>query len=184
MMTQRNPSYSIRVVLGLLAGLTLFGCATPNPVLLDLESENSAAEETAPLGGDALAERKREMQRAYRDMIHFDITLDDLRHRRDRNGAILFDQFLATYMGTRLEPMLRPEWQSRHPELMALDASLRFVQADILVRMHDTRRVQQVIEQIEARFQGRENTVVQYPIGAQGTISEGLEILRNRKWRG
>ena len=183
-MTRQTHTHSIRVLLGLLASLVQLGCATSDPVYLDLEVEDSAAEETAPLGGDALAERKREMQRAYRDMIHFDITLEDLRHRRDRNGAILFDQFLASYLGTRLEPMLRPEWQSRHPELMALDASLRFVQADILVRMHDTRRVQLLIEQIETRFQGRENTVVQYPIGEQGTIAEGLEVLRNRKWRG
>jgi hypothetical protein len=176
--------HTLKTALGLLATLALLACATTAPVVLDLEIDDSAAEETAPLGGDALAERKREMQRTYRDLIHFDATLDGLRDRRDRNGSILFDQFLATYIGTRLEPMLAPEWQSRHPELMALDASLRFVQADILVRMHDTRRVQQVIEQIELRFQGRENTVVQYPIGSQGTIAEGLTTVRNRKWRG
>lgn len=183
-MTHRIPTFALRAPLGLAAALMLFACATPDPVILDLELETTAAEETAPLGGDALAERKREMQRALRDLVHFDVTMVGLHERRDRNGQILFDQFIATYIGTRLEPMLRPEWQSRHPELMALDASLLFVQADILVRMHDTRRVQHLIEQIETRFHGRENMVVQYPIGAQGTIAEGLQILRTRKWRG
>jgi hypothetical protein len=183
-MMKRFPIHALRAPLGLAVAFLLFACATPDPVVLDLELETTSAEETAPLGGDALAERKRELQRALRDLVHFNVTFEGLRDRRDKNGTILFDQFVATYIGTRLEPMLRPEWQSRHPELMALDASLRFVEADILVRMHDTRRVQRLIEQIETRFQGRENMVVQYPIGAQGTIAEGLQILRTRKWRG
>jgi len=174
----------LRALLAPALALALGACAVGRPLVVDLPAEESVVEESAPLGGDALAERKRELQRAYRDLIHFHATLESLRHRRDRNGSILFDQFLDAYMGTHLEPLLRHEWQSRHPELMALDASLRFVQAEVLVRMRDTRRVQRVIESIEARFEGRENMIVQYPIGGQGSIAEGLEILRNRKWRG
>jgi hypothetical protein len=183
-MTRRTPIRSLTSFAGLTATILLVACAKPDYYVMDLPAQDSATEETAPLGGNALAERKREMQRAYRDLIHFHVTLEGLRDRRDRNGSILFDRFLDQYLGTQLAPMLRPEWQSRHPELMALDASLRFVQADILVRMHDTRRVQQTIEEISRRFAGRENTIVKYPIGSQGTIAEGIAILRDRKWRG
>jgi hypothetical protein len=170
-----------RLVPSIVAALC-FGCATDPTIAVDLP--NAGSEASTPLAGDALAERRNEMQRAYRDLVHFHATLESLRHRRDRNGAILFDQFLDSYMGTHLDPMLEGEWQARHPELMALDASLRFVQAEILVRMRDTRRVQRVIDEIETRFRGRENMVVKYPVGSQGTIADGLEILRTRKWRG
>jgi hypothetical protein len=167
-----------------LAAATWIGCASPEPPLVYLATDEAAAEETAPLGGDALAERKHSMQRAYRDLIHFHTTQESLRHRRDRNGSILFDQFLNTYMGTHLDPLLQHAWQSRHPELMALDAGLRLVQAEVLVRMRDTRRVQHIIEEIQERYAGRENMIVAYPIGGQGSIAQGLETLRNRKWRG
>jgi hypothetical protein len=183
-MTHRSRMHRLAVVALTLATALSMACATDDTIAVDIRAEDGTAEETAPLGGDALSERRNEMQRAYRDLIHFHTTLESLRHRRDRNGSILFDQFLDAYMGTHLEPMLEGEWQARHPELMALDASLRFVQAEVLVRMRDTRRVQRTIEEIEERYRGRENMVVQYPIGGQGTIAEGLEILRSRKWRG
>ena len=183
MRIENRKRWSSRLTVAFLMA-ALIGCASPEPIFVDLPGEDAAAEETAPLGGDALAERKREMQRAYRDLTHFYATQAGLRHRRDRNGSIVFDQFLNTYMGTHLDPLLRHAWQSTHPELMALDASLRFVQAEVLVRMRDTRRVQEIIEEITTRYAGRESMIVQYPIGGQGSIAQGLEALRHRKWRG
>ena len=69
-------------------------------------------------------------------------------------------------------------------ELMALDANLRFAQADVLIQMRDPRRVERVIEEIERRFEGRGSMLVEYPLGSQGTLSEGVKRLRDNKWRG
>lgn len=183
-MNHHESTRSLAALAALVFAISTIGCAKSEHFVIHLPEVDSATEESAPLGGDALTQRKREMERAYRDMIHFQVTMDSLRDQRDRNGSILFDRFLDHYMGTHLDPMLRPEWQSRHPELMSLDASLRFVEADLLARMHDTRRVEQTIEELLRRFKGRENTIVQYPIGSQGTIAEGISVLRDKKWRG
>ena len=68
--------------------------------------EPTAAEQSTPLGGPALALRKQEMQRAHRDMLHFHTTLESLQQRKDRNGLMLFSQFLDAYMGMHLDPLL------------------------------------------------------------------------------
>jgi hypothetical protein len=169
-------------LLALVAGLV--ACGPSHRLPPGLLYEGTRQEENAPLGGDALAHRKLEMQRAYRDLIHFHATFESLFFRRDRSGQILFSEFVGTYMGTHLDPILRNEWQSHHPELMGLDANLRFVQAEVLMQMRDPAGAEAAIEEIERRFQGRENMLVDYPIGEQSTLAEGLEILRDRKWRG
>jgi hypothetical protein len=122
------------------------------------------------------------MQRAQRDVVHYHATLLSLNRRRDKNGQVLFRGFLEAYLGTHLDPMLRGDWQSRHPELAALDANLRFAKAELLILMRETNRAQREIEEISQRYEGRGDMLVAYPIGGQGTLSEGLEILRNRKW--
>ena len=80
--------------------------------------------------------------------------------------------------------LLSGEWQSRHPELTALDANLRFAKAELLVALRMPRRAQAVMDEIEVRFQGREDMLVDYPFGEQRSLGEGLQMLRDRKWRG
>lgn len=172
-----------RALIALLA-LALAACASTREQPLDLLDRESAAEENTPLGGEALAQRKREMQRAQRDLAHFHATLESLGHRRDRNGSLLFSAFLDAYLGEHLDPLLRGEWQSRHPELLGIDVNLRLAKAAVLVRMRDPRRVQGVIDEIERRFAGRESMLVEYPLGAQNTLGDALRMLRERKWRG
>ena len=119
-----------RIRRGLLAGAlcaALLGCAGHTEFQDVLLLEPTAAEQSTPLGGAALGQRKQDMQRAHRDMLHFHTTLESLQERKDRNGLVLFSQFLDAYMGLHLDPLLTSEWQSRHPELMALDANLRLV---------------------------------------------------------
>ena len=67
---------------------------------------------------------------------------------------------------------------------MALDANLRLAKADVLVRMHETRRAQSTIDEIRKRFSGRESLLVEYPIGGQTTLKQALQSLEDRKWRG
>lgn len=174
-----------RTAISLLAGLALCAACASSPEIPDsLGVEASAAEETTPLGGEALSLRKRELSRAFRDLGHFSTTFETLRQRGDRSGLILFGQFVDTYMGEHLDPMLRNEWQSRHPELMALDASLRLAKADVLIQMRSPSRVQSVLQEIERRFPGREAMLVEYPVGGQTTLEQALRIVRQRKWRG
>jgi len=150
----------------------------------DLVPGASAAEASQPLGGEALVQRKQEMRRAHADMIHFNRTLASLHHRKDKNGLVMFSNFLDAYLGVHVDPLLAGEWQSRHPELTALDANLRFAKAELLIQLRNPRRAQEVMDQIEERFQGRFDMLVDYPFGHQRPLGEGLEMLRERKWRG
>lgn len=159
----------------------LMGCATGmDPALQDAMDE--AAEEEAPLGGEALARRRLDLTRAWRDLLHFDETMQSLVDRKDSRSIAILDGFLAQYMGQHLDPLLRPQWQSSHPEVMALDANLRFMQAQILADMRYPRRVQQSIDDIQIRFEGRETMLIEYPVGEQRSLGDALELLRDRKW--
>ena len=168
--------------LGLLLGVAL-GCTNAPPVE-EFAPDRSAAEESVPLGGDALAQKKADMERSLRDLMHVHRTLSSLSGRRDKNGFSNFAEFVDAYLGTHVDPMLSGQWQSRHPEVMALDANLRLMQAEIFIVLRDTRRVQDTIEDIAARYEGRDNMLVVFPSGEQGTLLEGLQRLQKDKWRG
>jgi len=160
----------------------LFGCATSGFDPAYDEAANMAAEEEAPLGGEALARRRMDLDRAWRDLLHFNETMQSLTARKDSRSVALLDGFLAQYMGQHLDPLLRPRWQSAHPEVMAIDANLRFMKAQILSEMRYPRRVQQVIDDIQFRFEGRESMLIEFPVGEQRSLGEGLELLRESKW--
>jgi hypothetical protein len=181
-----QSSAAPRLVLAL-AAVLLAGCVTVDVVPREFEgfeAVREAAQDSAPLGGEALAQRKLELERAYADIVHFDATLSCLDHRRDRNGALLFKGFLDAYLGTHVDPMLHAEWQSRHPELSVLDANLRFAKAELLIRLRATSRAQDTIDEIARRYAGRDDMLVAFPFGKQSRLSDGLKLLRDRKWRG
>jgi hypothetical protein len=166
---------------------SLAGCvAVPSNDQLPPEfaKEASAAEASAPLGGEALSQRKMDMQRAYRDMIHFNATLASLNRRRDKDGLVLFRKFLDRYMGIHIEPMLMGEWQSKHPELTALDVNLRLAKAVLLIQLRARGRAQSVLDETARRYEGREDMLVGYPLGAQSRLGDALESIRNKKWSG
>jgi hypothetical protein len=181
----RMRNRSLGVGLASLAALVLTACIHTDAGLdpdVELGVDPTMAEQSAPLGGEALSQRRLEMRRAHLDLVHFHTTLASLNQRRDRNGQVLFKGFLDAYIGTHVEPMLSGEWQSRHPELAALDANVRLTQAELLIQMREPSRAQQVIEKLAARYAGREEMVVAYPIGDEGTLREALDLLRERKW--
>ena len=117
-------------------------------------------------------------------MVHIQRTMQSLIDRNDGRALSELDRFVDRYMGVHLDPLLRAEWQSSHPELMARDASLRFLQAEVLIQMRYPRRVQIVREEIERRYQGQKDLLIEYPIGKQGTLEHSLEVLATRKWKG
>ncbi len=172
---------SLMWIAPLLLVVQLFGCAAgSDPTYAELDAET--AMEEAPLGGEALAQRRMDLDRAWRDLQHFDTTMQSLVDRKDSRSVAMLDGFLEQYMGQHLDPMLRPEWQSSHPEVMALDATLRFMKAQILADMRYPRRVQEAIEEIEYRFEGRESMLIEYPVGEQRPLGEALDLLRDSKW--
>jgi hypothetical protein len=159
----------------------LTACAGARP---EYQQSGDLTIEEAPLGGEALLQRKQDLQRAFDDMLAFQLTMSDLINRRDSRGLAAFDDFVAQYVVEHLDPLLVASWQSSHPETMAVDANLRFVKADVLVQMRYPRRVQRVIEDIELRYQGRQGMLVDYPVGEQSALGDALEILKHRKWDG
>lgn len=181
MMNRTRRSSWLGRSLALLLALPVFGCAAGNDVDFEAMAEE-AVEEEAPLGGEALAQRRMDLDRAWRDLLHFDATMQSLVDRKDTRSVAQLDGFLDEYMGTHLHGLLRPEWQSSHPEVMALDANLRFMKAELLAQMRYTRRVQKAIEDIETRYLGRESMLVEYPVGEQRKLGEALTMLRERKW--
>ena len=108
--------------------------------------------------------------------------MESLVDRKDSRSVAMLDGFLDEYMTEYLDGLLRPEWQSSHPEVMALDANLRFMKAELLAQMRYTRRVQESIDDIRERFVGREDMLVEYPVGEQRALGEALDLLRDRKW--
>jgi hypothetical protein len=186
-MALRHGDRLILLGAALLMVTFLGGCAIGGIGIFDGMAQDEAVDTgedpDLPLGGEALAHRKLDMGRAMRDMRHFHATLRSLIQRSDDRGYAVFDEFLAKYMGTHLDPMLRPNWQSSHPELMVMDANLRFMEAEMLAMMRYPRRVQDAIDEIEDRYEGRETMLIDYPIGDQTTLAEALQYLRERKWR-
>ena len=62
------------------------------------------------------------------------------------------------------------------------DATLRLHQAGLLTRLRDPARADAVILEIEQRFEGRQDMLVDYPAGKGGTLSEAVRYLRARNW--
>lgn len=166
-----------------IAGISALCACAGGPEPVDpLAVQTLAIEESAPLGGNALAQRIQEMERAHRDMVHFHATLRSLRYRDERESMDVLGRFLHAYMGLHVDPLLRPEWQSSHAELMGLDANLRFAKANLLLQLREQPSVLDMVEEITDRFRGREDILVDYPIGTQNRLAKALEILRGKKW--
>ena len=93
------------------------GCMSDERIADDWMAEASEGEASAPLGGEALSQRKLDLDRSYRDLGHFLNTIDGLHRRKDRSGLVMFSEFADFYATKHVIPMLEPEWQSRHPEV-------------------------------------------------------------------
>lgn len=168
-------------IAAVMACALLVACAGPRS---DAGERPSLSVEESPLGGEALTQRKQDLKRAYGDVIAFQTTMSSLIDRRDTRALSSLDGFVGQYLDRHLDALLAPAWQSGHPEVMEVDANLRFAKADLLVKMRYPRRVQAVIDDIEQRYKDRANMLVEYPVGEQNTIAEAMVILRARKWNG
>ena len=156
----------------------LAACASSGYRPVEFGSTEKSAEEASPLGGASLDQRRENMARMYKDLVHFCTSLDDAEERGDRTTAVALGYFVDAYIGMHLDPMLTGEWQSRHPELWGMDADLRLVKADVLVRMHERSRANDVLEELGTRYAGREDMLVHYPIGSQSPLGKAMSMIR------
>ena len=161
-------------------------CATddmPESAVLDLEAA-PAVDRNTPLGGVSLTQRRVELMRTQSDLVHFMATLDSLQLRRDQSGQILFKGFVDEYLGTHVDPMLATEMHSKQPELAGLDASIRLLEAELLTKLRSPHRAQQTIDELERLYDGREDMLVDWPIGKKTPLVKAMELFEDRKWRG
>jgi len=160
--------------------LSLAGCLGSSEPETHWLGTAPAVEETAPLAGAALEQRKDQMVRAQRDLSHFQTTLESLYYRDDRDGLNRMARFADNYLTTNVDQLLDHEWQSRHPEVAVLDANLRLAKADVLLRMNQKDRAGKVLDEIERRFQRRDDMLIEHPLGTQRKLGEALKLLRDR----
>ena len=180
----RTRSLFRLVLVGVLA--TLMGCAhglTKEQAALDLDAEVPKDANT-PLGGLTLSQRRIELARAQGDLVHFMATLDSLQLRRDQNGQVLFKGFVDEYLGTYVDPILATPMHSKQPELAGLDATIRFLEAEMLTKLRSPARAQKTIDQLETLYKGREDMLVDWPIGKKTPLEKAMKLLEDEKWRG
>jgi hypothetical protein len=169
----------------LLAGCAVLshGCVSDERLADDWVAKANTREASAPLGGEALAQRKLDLSRSYKDLGHFLVTLDGLHRRHDRNGLVMFSEFADFYVAKNVIPMLEPEWQSRHPEVAPLDANTRFAVAAVWSKLGATSSANRMLDEIERRYKGRGEMLVGYPFGGESTLRDALKELRqNTGW--
>ena len=163
----------------------LSGCISDERIADDWVAKANQREASAPLGGEALAQRRLDLDRSYRNLGHFLATLDSLHRRNDRNGQFMFAEFADFYVAKHVIPMLEPEWQSRHPELSLLDVNARFAVVALWTRLGSSSSAGRMLDEIERRYKGRSEMLVGYPIGGESTLREAVSHLRSRSsWSG
>jgi hypothetical protein len=155
------------------------GCASKTFLPHDFGKGEKSAEENAPTGGPSLDQRRENMTRMYKDLVHFRTSLRDAQQRGDRSTTNALGLFIDSYMNMHLDPLLDGEWQSRHPELWGLDADLRLAKADVLIRMNDTSRAKKTLDEVAARYKGRDDMLVHYPLGSESPLGKAIKLLRD-----
>ena len=164
----------------LLAGCAALGCVSDERIADDWVAKANKREASAPLGGEALAQRKLDLDRCYRDLGHLLVTAEALDQRGDRNGLRMFDEFIDFYIGKHVLPMLEPEWQSRHPEVALLDANARLAVSALWTKLGAASSARQMLDEIDRRFKGRGEMLVGYPIGDESTLHDAVARLRKQ----
>jgi hypothetical protein len=176
---EMTMSSRIRAAL-LIAGCAALwaGCVNDERIADDWMAETTKGEASAPLGGEALVQRKMDLDRTYRDLGHFLTTLDGLHRRNDRTGLVAFTEFADFYVAKHVIPLLQPEWQSRHPEVSTLDANARFAVAALWAKIGSGYRSERMLDEIERRYKGRGEMLVGYPIGGESTLKDAVARMR------
>lgn len=166
--------------LALLGGL---GCSSGGytPVPPNFALGTSSGEDASPLAGATLDHRRRLLERRFADLAQIAEALEQSEYRGEKPAVVQLRRFADAYVGMHVDPLLAETWQSRHPELVALDAALRLRNADLLVRMHENDRARHAVDQIEKLYEGRMDMLVEFPSGVQRSLRDSLKDVREGK---
>jgi hypothetical protein len=170
-------------LLALAAALSLPACAAFSGRGDYYETQERVSEPQRHVAGQALIQTKQRMRRAQRDLIVFQASMESLRRHRSLQDIALFEAFVRTYIAEHVDPLLAQDNRSWHPELLTLDANLRFAKGAVLIEMRDRRRLDRLIRAIATRFDGMESMLVEYPIGTKSTLRDGIRELRRGRWQ-
>ncbi len=158
-------------------------CADATHAPQNPATASPAASQQRPLAGSALEARAGELATARETLGEMQTTLRGLQRRENRKAVPAFEDFVRAYFGLHLDPLLRPEWPSRHPDLMTMDATLRFARADLMRRLQDSQEFERALADIERRFTGRQEMLIEYPLGQERTVRSAVQMLRGRsRW--
>jgi hypothetical protein len=169
-----------RVLFAVTLASALAGCASYEPVPLE---DVDMTRVSKPLGGETLAEIRREMQRTHGDLVRHLRTLDSMLLRGEDDGLQLFKDFFYGYMDDHVEPLLAKDWTSHHPEIGGLDAGIRFVAIEVLAKLESPHRAEALIDDLKLRFRGKQDLLVDYPVGRRTKLEKALELVEDEYWR-
>jgi hypothetical protein len=177
---RRARPATTRAALAALTALALSACSSA-AILGRSETTATRPEQTisGPLSGEALVQRKIEMRRSARDLVHFGATVETMRLRRDR-GRDDFEGFMDRFLADRVDPLFVGTESTDDPELAVLDAELRLMKAELMIETKDFWSAGDIIDSVESRYGARRSMLVRFPVGQQNTIAASIEYLRER----
>jgi hypothetical protein len=160
-------------LVSLLVGI---GCARAVEDALDSREESPEA------AGQALIQRRHDLERIHSGLLALRDSVDVIRSRPDPVNRELIGDFAFAYLAMHVDPLLAPGWQSASPALEGLDAEMRLLEAELLMRLEHRSDAERVLDEIERRFAQRSDLVVNYPVGKQSSLTEAVRIARAPRW--
>ena len=165
-----------RTAAGLLCLLVAVACAPA------LEKALDSADASPEPVGEALGQRRHELERVHSGLLALRDSVDVIRARPDPTNRELIADFTIAYLAMHVDPLLAPAWQSANPALETLDAETRLLEAELLMRLEHRSDAERVLDELGRRFAQRSAMTVSYPVGKQSTLSEALRIARAPRW--
>jgi hypothetical protein len=132
--------------------------------------------------GQALGQRRHELERIHSGLLALRDSVDVIRARPDPTNRELIGDFTFAYLAMHVDPLLAPGWQSANPALETLDAELRLLEAELLMRLEHRSEAERVLDELERRFSHRSDLMVSYPVGKQSALGEAVRIARAPRW--
>jgi hypothetical protein len=173
-----RASHATLVAIALAGGLSACTSDPYTPAPVDFALGTSAAEASTPLSGASLDHRRRLLERRRDDLAEIAAALEQAEYRGEKPAVIQLRRFADAYVGMHVDPLLEETWQSRQPELVALDAGLRLRNAELLVRMSQRDRARHALDRLSELYRGREDMLVEFPRGVQRPLREALRDVR------
>lgn len=135
-----------------------------------------------PPRGEALIRHRHGLARVHADLLAILDSVDVIRARPDVVDRELIADFALAYLAMHVDPLLTPAWSSSNPSLEVVDAELRLLEAELLMRLGHRAEAERVLDELDRRFAHRSALVVDYPAGKPSSLREAVRIVRAPRW--